>query len=740
MMKALLDEFLQHLDDMDRETGYNSEHWDKYKKLSSNLTGKAHKLPGDADMETVIKALQQLSLTNILRKPEKLSGELIAILKKAYAPKDEYNFIDSGLAIEYLQLFNGDESSWKAIWKQAQAVNSKIARFEYAPDPKKFNLLRELSAGLDLSPWLAVLQKYKMLILPGEDPKRMRNHIRPTILSSIALLSMEFSEERSTYLRDFIRREPDKATLLELNTVLKPGDPKYLALEDLIVDRLKELCANSFGVRLLEKAGIAPDWLKSPWYLSIHVADAPHDKNASSANGINFSADHQEEDIFFVDVRKDHSANYNVSYNWHQNSLTIDFSWDPQPENLEAYLENLAKQAGFKIDWSTLTTHVDKKHKKKLEAYIAGDVKAAVSKPKADPATEAEEIMDKYLHPNVTAIGAREEEKAVQLMRKLPAGVNEQKLFDTLIKLGNIRVFRFARNLRKEYLPVLRKALTHFMLVHPFNPMMISSLLYALEKDLNDADAYDGYVETAAFLQYINTLVTAVYSEEDFARSDKYITPAVAENAGRTLCKEAYGNGDFGSGDTIAFNSLLYAMGKHNFPLTLEASRLQLKYNKNPREIYCLVKAFAPNKHLSHTGEAYKLAEETLRRIQEQKISSRLAQAIGLGDVSTTWWGIDLIVGNEAQKYPQWSAGSVYIEISSMRDDYLSIRVVSPTGSEQLRYKDEADLDVFRLKPQVDRLAASLGVENLLWDKADIKLFNLEKTARKKIKDWLSAQ
>src|SRR6218665_3274276 len=121
-------------------------------------------------------------------------------------------------------------------------------------------------------------------------------------------------------------------------------------------------------------------------------------------------------------------------------------------------------------------------------------------------AISAEEILDAYLSPFVTAIGAKEEDEIIKILKKLPSGIDEKKLFETLKKLGALKLFRFASHFSIEYIPILRDAMKLYLADTFPSRMMNQCLAFALEKDFTQPNIYEEYCQTASFLQYLNTL------------------------------------------------------------------------------------------------------------------------------------------------------------------------------------------------------------------------------------------
>lgn len=734
MIQQLINEFFDHLGVMDEEEGFNLKHWDKYDELSKKLVQKIPKFPGDADRESVLKVLKQLNLDNMLRKADKISPEVLYLLKEVNPPQTEYNYFDSGIATEMLQLFEGNEQ-WKIHWAQTGAVLRKISSYEYVPDKKKVVQLKELAQGILVDPWMNVLGNYRANQFSDIDPQRISDRDRPVKMSIIILLTGEFSQKRFHFLESYLDQTENEEDLIRFHEVLDHGDSAYLPLREQIVEKLKQLNQGAFALEVLEKAGVEPKWLENPGYLSLEITDQVYDSRSWPPTAINFS--------IYRDNRIEVKARIN-----HEDVTIEPPEWEPSPEKIRSCLDNIASQLGIILDWSTLSANVNKKDKKKVESFIAGETAKAPEKTKQNAVGQAEKIMDHYLDPEQQAIGSIQEGDLIKILKKLPSGVDTQKLYDSILKLGSYSLFRYVKHLREEHLPVLKKAIDHFRNDYMHSLLMIDCLQNALETCLADQQKYPEFVETATYLNYVSSLSMTAYSASDLARADKHITKAAAENAGKTLAKYAYEDTDyientdtiFNGGDIIAFNLLFYALGKMNLPLVNEAVATQLKSNPKSRELYCVVSALAPNKNLEHNKKAYQAAHQALTKAEEQRVPFRLARQIGLNVQPADPWCMYITVGSGEHNYVRFCSDFIGIEIRSIWSEYLKVEISRNHSTNTYNYKEATEklhFDPFRIRMEIERLAASQGLEELAWDKIDILTVDLDKTAKKQIKNWL---
>lgn len=96
---------------------------------------------------------------------------------------------------------------------------------------------------------------------------------------------------------------------------------------------------------------------------------------------------------------------------------------------------------------------------------------------KSAKAIKAEETIDAFLNSPTNVIGSKEEKDTIELMRKLPSGVDEKKLFDALKRMGPLQLFRFASSFPAEYIPVLREVMRIVYLNDTFPSRMMNQCL-----------------------------------------------------------------------------------------------------------------------------------------------------------------------------------------------------------------------------------------------------------------------
>lgn len=737
MIQKLINEFFDHLDVMSKEEGFNSDHWDKFSELSDNLIQKVPKFPGDADKQSISKVFKQLNMEKILKKADKIHPDVLLMLKEAYPPEKEYNYFDSGIAVEFLQLFDGNKA-WHEQWKQTSAIHRKISSYEYVPDKKKIPPLKELAQGAILDPWINVLKHYKPHSFSDIDPQRMIDRDRPVKMSLILLLTETFKQERLDFLETFIAQTEDENDLIHLHEILSQGDTSYHSLNGKIIEKLKQLNNEAFALEVLEKSGVEPNWLENPGMLSLEVNDKAYDKGYWAPTAVTFSVNKTNQ--------------FDVQARIKQEDVTLKpIHWEPKPENIQSHLDAVAKQIGISLDWSTLSISSggSKKDKQKIKNFISGGPVSTNTKPKSDAISQTEEAMNRFLDPEVTSIGSLQESKLIKEMKKLPSGIDTQKLYDVILKMGGISLFRYIKNMKEEYLPVVKKAVDHFKNDSPYSLLMIDCLQRAIEDCLNDTSKFPDFVETAAYLQYINSLSMTAYSASDLARADKFITKAVAENAGKTLSEYAYEDTDyiennstiFSGGDIIAFNLLFYALGKMNLPLVDEAVQTQLRSNPKSRELYCVLSTLEPNKDLENNRKAWQLVHQALTKAEKERIPYQLAQQIGLSVQPTDSWRIYITVGNDETSYVRSCSGFIGIDIRSIWSDYLKVEIQKNHSLNSYDYKsanDKFNFDPFSIRTEIERLALLEGIEGLVWEKTDILVVGLDKNTKKQIKNWLN--
>lgn len=734
MIQQLINEFLEHLEVMNAEEGFNHAHWDKYDELNKNLIQKIPKFPGDADKASLLKVLNQLSLEKILKKADKINTEVLFLLKEVNPPKAEYNYFDTGIATEFLQLFDGNES-WKEHWLQTNTVLRKISGYEYVPDKKKVAQLKELARGIAVNPWLQVLQNYQANQFHDIDPQRISDRDRPAKMSIIILLTDEFHAERLLFLENYVDRLEDEEDLIRLYEILDYGDNGYTPLRHRIIKQLKQLNQGAFALEVLEKSGVEPNWLDTPGYLSLEVNDQPYDPRSWAPTALIFSV--------YKDNRFEITARIN------REDVAVETpDREPKPESIKPYLDSIAAQIGIPLDWSTLSANVNKKDKQKVQNFIAGKTAKVPGKPKQNAVVQAEEILDKFLDPKQNAIGSIQESDLLKALKKLPSGVDAQKLFDAFIKLHSYSVFRYAKNIREAYLPVLKKALDHFKEDYAYSLLMTDCLQTVVADCIEGKSTYPEFVEVASFLNYVNSLSMTAYSATDLARADKHITKVTAEYAGKTLVKYAYEDTDyienkdtiFSGGDIIAFNLLFYALGKMNLPIVDEAVATQLKSNPKSRELYSVVSALKPNKDLEHNQKAYNEVHTALSKTEEQRIPYQVAQHIGLHVQPGDSWCFYITVGSGEHNYARFCEDFILVEIRSVWSEYLKVEIGKNHSTNSYNYKqatEKLQFDPFHMRSEIDRLAAEHGLQKLVWEKVDILTVDLDKTAKKHIKNWL---
>ena len=359
-----------------------------------------------------------------------------------------------------------------------------------------------------------------------------------------------------------------------------------------------------------------------------------------------------------------------------------------------------------------------------------------------EKAIKAGETLDQFLDPAVTAIGSREEEAAVLVMRKLPSGMDEKKIHDAIMKMGALKIFRFSSSFSKEYIHVLKAAMNILVKDTFQSRMMTQCLFFALDQDFEEPQAYTNFTETATFLQYLDTFQFPVEKADGFAKSDKLITAAVAENAGKTLLAVQYN-----SRDIRVLNSFMYALGKSDLPMVEAAAKFQIE-SGGSYELNVVIKALQPNSELPNTSKAYQWAVERLTAIQEKNLAFKLAGTIGLEPVFDTPWSFKIQVSSDPTEKTPRKGWFVITEIAGHWNDPLAITIRGPKGDVKgnerhgvlmgkgLGFKK---IDLFNLRPDLDEAASLYGIEKLYWENAAISVTGLDKKSAKTIKDWLLA-
>lgn len=347
----------------------------------------------------------------------------------------------------------------------------------------------------------------------------------------------------------------------------------------------------------------------------------------------------------------------------------------------------------------------------------------------------AEQLLDAYLNPSVTAIGAPEEDEAIKLMRKLPSGINTKKLYDTLIKLGMGKFYRFGNSFSKEYIPVLQEAMKTLSRDTFYSKMMMHSVIYALDKDFEKEENYTAFLETGAFLQYLDKLQSPVEKPEQFLKSDTYITPAVAEVVHHVLTTIQYT-----SRDIRVFNSFVYVLGKMNHPDQDKMIEFQVGQGSKLYEMNVIVKALKLHSSASNTAIGYQLIHNKLKAIQNESLAYRFAGSLGLDPEPDLKWSIKI----ELDSHPDSpNSGFITLEVSNMWNDCIQLLVKGPKGSEKgnerhgiLKGKglDFRKIDLFNLRTELEEIGQLYGLDKLDWKKAKITVTGFEKSAAKEVK------
>jgi hypothetical protein len=361
---------------------------------------------------------------------------------------------------------------------------------------------------------------------------------------------------------------------------------------------------------------------------------------------------------------------------------------------------------------------------------------------KSPKAIKAEETIDVFLQSPTNVIGSKEEKDTIELMRKLPSGVDEKKLFDALKRMGALQLFRFAGSFSVEYMHVLREVMRTIYLNDTFpSRMMNQCLAFALDKDFSDVNDYEEYKQTAAFLQYLSTLSFPIDKAENFSVSDKYITPVVGEYVAQTLVKVPYQ-----SRDIRVFNSFIYALGKSNHPLAEQVFQFQIGTNNKLPELTIFLLALAPNKTLSNTSKAYQLAYDKLAANQKVSLADEVIQSIGIETEIGQKWSFRIQLSSDPTEKTPKRGWFVSIEVSNQWTDCIQLTVTGPKGSQKGNERHGVlmgkglgflKIDLFNLHANLDEIGQLYGIEKFYWENAAISVKGLDKTAVKKIKDWI---
>lgn len=361
---------------------------------------------------------------------------------------------------------------------------------------------------------------------------------------------------------------------------------------------------------------------------------------------------------------------------------------------------------------------------------------------KSAKAIKAEETIDTFLQSPANVIGSKEEQAVIELMRKLPSVVDEKKIYDALKRMGALQLFRFAGSFSVEYIPVLRDVTRTIYLNDTFpSRMMNQCLAFALEKDFSDPNDYEEYKQTAAFLHYLSTLSFPIDKAENFQVSDKFITPIVGEYVAQTLVKVPYQ-----SRDIRVFNSFIYAMGKSNHPLAEQVFQFQIGNNNKLAELNIFLLALAPHKTLSNTAKAWQLTHDKLAANQKASLADEVIKAIGVETEIGQKWSFKIQLSSDPTEKTPKRGWFVSIEVSNMWTDCIQLNVTGPKGSQKGNERHGVlmgkglgflKIDLFNLHANLDEIGQLYGIEQFYWENVDVSVKGLDKTAVKKIKEWL---
>lgn len=355
---------------------------------------------------------------------------------------------------------------------------------------------------------------------------------------------------------------------------------------------------------------------------------------------------------------------------------------------------------------------------------------------------QAEEAITAFLNVPANAIGSKEEENAIARMRKLPAGVDEQKLLAAIERMGPMKVYRYCNSFPVAYIHVLQEAMKSFLRDTYSSKLMMQCLAYALDKDFSQPGAYQDFSDTGKFLQYIDKLQFPVEKADQFPKSDQYITTAVAEAVGYALTTERYT-----SRDIRAFNSFVYVLGKSDLPIVPEAVKFQMGGGNNLYELNVLISALKPNKELLNTAKGYQLVYDRLYEIQSESLAFRFAKAIGLEPDLDLKWSLKVQVSSDPKEKTPRNGWFVTTEVSNMWNDCIQLVVKGPKGTEKgnerhgvLRGKglDFRKIDLFSLRSEMDEIGELYGIDKLYWENADVSVKGFDKSAVKQIKQWMN--
>lgn len=353
----------------------------------------------------------------------------------------------------------------------------------------------------------------------------------------------------------------------------------------------------------------------------------------------------------------------------------------------------------------------------------------------------AEEILDKFLQSDTHSIGSKEEESAIELMRKLPSDLDEKKLLAALTRMGASKLFRYSNSFSKAYIPVLQEAMKSLLRDPYQSQMMLQLLAHALEKDFSLAETYPNFTDAGKFLQYLHKLQFPVEKADQFPKSDQFITEAVAEGINLVLKSVRYS-----SRDIRVFNSFVYALGKANFPGMEEAILFQIGSGHNLYELNVMINALKSNKDLPNTAKGYQLVYDKLYAIQAASLSFQFAKAVGLEPDLDLKWSIKIQVSSDPKEKTPRNGWFVTFEISNMWNDCISLVVKGPAGSQKGNERHGVlmgkglgfrKIDVFKLRTEMDEIGKLYGIDKLYWENADISATGFDKSAVKSIRQWL---
>ncbi len=357
-------------------------------------------------------------------------------------------------------------------------------------------------------------------------------------------------------------------------------------------------------------------------------------------------------------------------------------------------------------------------------------------------ALAANETLDKFLNSSTNAIGSGEEKATIELMRKLPSGVDEKKLFDALKRMGSLQLFRFASSFSVEYMHVLREVMRVVYLNESFpSRMMNQCLAFAINQDFNDPKSYEEYRETALFLNYLSTLLFPIDKAEGFKVSDKFITPIVGEYVAQTLITVPKQ-----SRDIRAFNSFVYALGKVNHPLAEKAYQFQMGNDNKLTELNIFLLALGPNKTLSNTEKAYQLAYNKLAANQVGSLADEVIKAIGIETEIGQKWSFKIQLSSDPTEKKPTYGWFVSIEISNAWADCILLNVKGPKGAAKGNQRHGIlmgkglgflKIDPFNLRTNLDEIGLLYGIETFYWENVDVSVSGLDKKSVKMIKDWV---